>query len=278
MGALGPDADLLVVTGAGGMGQAVVRRLGSGRRVLLADFAPEALERGAQALGDEGFDLETHQVDIGDPAGVAALADRAAALGGFTQLVHTAGLSPAQASPEQIVRVDVVGTALLLDAFGAQVGPGGVGVCIASMSGSMLPVPPEVEAALAATPTAELSALAALDPAQLDSGHAYALAKRANQLRVQAAAVTWGRRGGRVASISPGVIQTPMGRQELASEVGGFMREMVEASPVGRYGTPADIAGAVAFLVGPDASFITGIDLLVDGGVVANLFRGGAGP
>lgn len=266
------ERDLLVVTGAGGMGGAVARRLGPGRPVLLADASDDALGRAAASLRDDGIEVTTCRVDVGDPGDVAALAGVARDLGGFRHLVHTAGVSPSQASSEQILRVDVVGTALVLDAFGADAAPDCVGVCIASMAGAMVPVPPEDEAALAVTPTADLASLALLDPATVAPGAAYTLAKRANQLRVRAAAAgAWGRRRARVVSISPGVIQTPMGRQELDSEVGDLMRQMVETSPAGRFGTPWDVAAVVAFLVSPDASFITGTDLLVDGGVVATL-------
>lgn len=265
------SADLIVVTGSGGMGTAIARRVGSGRRILLADRSPEALEAARTSLAEDGIDTVTRVVDVGDPAEVEELAATADELGGFLHLVHTAGVSPSQADPEQIVRVDVVGTALLLDAFGMRVGPGGAGVVVASMAGAMLPVDADVEAAMATTPTDRLAELPVFATEELDPGHAYSLAKRANQLRVRSAALDWGRRGGRVVSISPGVIQTPMGRQELASPVGDMMRQMVEGSPTGRLGTPWDIAAVTAFLLSPEASFVTGCDLLVDGGVVASV-------
>jgi NAD(P)-dependent dehydrogenase (short-subunit alcohol dehydrogenase family) len=271
-------ADLVVITGAGGMGLAVARRLGPGRRLLLADYAADALAAAADALRAEGLDVETHPVDVGDAAAVATLATAARGLGDFTYLVHTAGVSPVQATPEQIVRVDVVGTALVLDAFEPDARPGCVAVCIASMAGTMIQVPVEDEQFLASTPAADLAGLPILDPAARDSGSAYAVAKRANQVRVQAAAVRWGRHGARVVSISPGVISTPMGRQELEGPVGEIMRQMVDTSPTGRLGTPADIAAAVAFLVSAEASFITGTDLLVDGGVVAAMLRSDTQP
>lgn len=262
--------DLVVVTGAGGMGLAVARRLGPGRRTLLADVSADALARAAEDLDGDGIETVTQVVDVGNRDDVDALATRARELGGFRYVVHTAGVSPSQATVEQIVRVDVAGTAYVLDAFGRDAGPGCVGVCIASMAGSMMPpLDAEAETTFATVAADELAALPALTAAGLDPGTAYGLAKRANQLRVRAAAVPWGRRGARVVSISPGIIQTPMGREELASPVGDVMRTMIETSPAGRIGTPWDIAAAVAFLVSPSASFITGTDLLVDGGVVA---------
>lgn len=265
------DGPLVVVTGAGGMGLAIARRLGVGRRVLLADVSVDALEACERSLTEDGFDVTTCTVDVGDPESVENLATRARELGGFTYLVHTAGVSPVQASSAQIMRVDVAGTALLLAAFAADARPGCVAVCIASMAGTMFDVPPDVAAAMATAPVAELLALPELDPSTVEPGVAYGLAKRANQLRVRAEAVAWGAKGGRVVSISPGVIQTPMGREELDGPVGDIMRDMVSGSPTARFGTPWDIAAAVAFLVSPDASFITGTDLLVDGGVIASM-------
>ncbi len=265
------DLDLLVITGAGGMGQAIARRLGAGRRILLADVSAAALDSVEAALREEGFDVRSQVVDVGNPDDIDRLARAAEDLGGFTYLIHTAGLSPAQASPDQIIQVDVVGTAHLLDAFEAVARPGCVAVCIASMSGAMTSLSREDEAVLASTPTSELRGLAVLDPASLDSGYAYSIAKRANQLRVRARASAWGARGARVVSISPGIISTPMGQQELDSPVGEIMRQMIDTSPVPRIGTPSDIAAAAEFLISANASFITGVDLLVDGGVTATI-------
>jgi NAD(P)-dependent dehydrogenase (short-subunit alcohol dehydrogenase family) len=174
-----------------------------------------------------------------------------------------------QATPAEIVAIDVVGTARVLDAYEPYVEPGTVAVCIASMAGTMTPMDGQALELLATTPTDRLSALALLDPARLDAGSAYGIAKRANQARVEAASVVWGRRGGRVVSVSPGVVATPMGRAELAGPFGDVMRAMVEASGTGRIGTADDIAAVVEFLVSPGASFISGTDVLVDGGVVA---------
>ncbi len=165
----------------------------------------------------------------------------------------------------------MLGTALVLDAFASVIAPGAAGIVIASTAAHMGLVIPAAQAqAMATTPAAALLALPFLDPQVVgDSATAYMLAKRANILRVQAAAATWGARGGRINSISPGVISTPMGRQELEGEMGEIMRAMVASSGSGRLGTSDDIADAATFLLGPQASFITGTDLLVDGGMTA---------
>ncbi|CAN5291057.1 SDR family oxidoreductase [soil metagenome] len=269
--------DVVVVVGVGGMGEAIARRQGTGRHVVLADFSTEVLERVADVLRGEGYAVTAHPVDVSDRASVAALATAAAAIGPVTQVAHTAGLSPVQASVEAILRVDLAGVAFALEEFGRVVAPGGAGVVIASMAGTMTVgrLPAEIEGALALTPADELLSLPFLQPGAVpDPGAAYGMAKRANQLRVQAASLAWGARGARVNTISPGVISTPMGRQELAGQSGAFMRTMVDASGTGRLGTPADIAAAAAFLLGPEASFVTGTDLLVDGGVIAAVRSG----
>lgn len=270
--------DVLVVTGAGGMGEAVARRLGSGRHVVVADASEQQLGRVVEALGALGFSAHGVRTDVSSKADVEALARTAADLGAIRGVVHTAGVSPVQATTRQVIDVDVVGTAYVLDAFEPYVEQGGtVAVCIASMAGTMTELPADVLQLLATTPADELAALPMLDVDALDPGTAYAIAKRGNHVRVQAASVAWGRRGGRVVSISPGVISTPMGAAELAGPFGDHMRDMVERSGTRRLGTPDDIAAAVEFLLSPSASFITGTDLLVDGGVIAAMRYPGVG-
>jgi NAD(P)-dependent dehydrogenase (short-subunit alcohol dehydrogenase family) len=267
---------VLVVIGAGGMGQIIARRLSTGRSVLLADVNEQTLQAAADRLADDGHDVATYPVDVSSRESVATLARAAREMGDLFQLAHTAGLSPAQAPAAAILAVDLVGVVLVLEELGRIVAPGGAGVVISSMAGHMTPpLPPDQEAALATTPADELLQLPFVSPDNVtDPGAAYALAKRANVVRVQAASVAWGQRGARINSISPGIISTSMGQQELDSEVGPIMRAMVSASATGRLGTPDDIAAAAAFLLGPDASFITGTDLLVDGGVVAAVRAG----
>jgi NAD(P)-dependent dehydrogenase (short-subunit alcohol dehydrogenase family) len=263
------SSDVLVVVGVGGMGRAVARRLGFGKTVILADFDESTLHASAAALSDDGYDVHAQTVDVASPESVANLIHAAQSRGPVRQLTHTAGLSPSQASTEKILAVDLLGVALIVDAFGEMIGAGGAGVVVASMAGHMVPpLPAEHAHALATASPKDLLALPFITAID-DPGSAYVIAKQANLLRVQAASRLWGQRNARINSISPGIISTPMGRSELASPVGEGMRAMVTASPAQRLGTPEDIAAAAAFLLGPEASFITGTDLLVDGGVVA---------
>jgi NAD(P)-dependent dehydrogenase (short-subunit alcohol dehydrogenase family) len=207
---------------------------------------------------------------------VTDLAAYAAALGPITNLVHTAGVSPEQADVDTILRVDLLGVALVLEQFGEVIEAGGSGVVIASMAGHFHPaMDPGVEHELASTPSRDLLAIPACAPALLGSSQeAYGFAKRANHLRVAAAATSWGKRGTRINSISPGVISTAMGRQELNGSSGTVIKAMVDGSAAGRIGTPDDIAAAVEFLLSPAASFITGSDLVIDGGITGAVKAG----
>ena len=273
------SAKVLVIIGAGGMGLAVARRLGAGRTVLLADIGEDALKAAERTLSDEGLTVATQVVDVTSTASVQYLARTAQAAGEVDQVVHTAGLSPVQAPAQAILKVDLLGVALVLDAFAPVIATGGAGVVIASMAGHIAAaLTPEQENALAGTPADQLLQLPFLSPDTVtDPAAAYGIAKRANHVRVAAASTAWGERGARLNSISPGVISTPMGQQELAGQAGQLIRALVDASGTGRLGTPGDIAAATAFLLGPDASFITGTDLLVDGGVVAAVKSGRLG-
>lgn len=269
------DNPVLVVIGTGGIGVAIARRVGSGKNVLLADASEIALNRTAETLEIEGHRVTRRLVDVSSPESVKDLAGTAAALGQVLQVAHTAGLSPMQASASEILNVDLFGVALVLEEFGTLVAAGGSGVVISSMAGHFASgFSPEQERDLFSTPAAELLMLPFLSEID-DPGMAYVTAKRVNHLRVQAASADWGKRGARLNSISPGIISTSMGRQELSSENGRVMRAMIESSPSRRVGTPDDIASAASFLLGPGSGFITGTDLLVDGGVVASVRAGG---
>ncbi|UFS58743.1 SDR family oxidoreductase [Subtercola endophyticus] len=266
---------VLVVIGAGGMGAAIARRLGFGKTLVLADFAEAPLQRLTESMRGDGYDAIAQTVNVSDRESVAALAEVAAGLGPVTGVAHTAGLSPEQAPVAAILAVDLVGVAIVLDEFQHVIAEGGAGVVISSMGGHMGNYPVEVQQALAATPTDELLNLPFLAADVLtNAGAAYSIAKRANQLRVTAAAATWGERGARINSISPGIISTPMGQLELAGAGGAGMRAMLEASATKRLGTPEDIANATEFLLDPRSSFITGTDILVDGGVISALRSG----
>ena len=268
------DKEVLVVVGTGGMGLSTARRVGAGRVIMLADINQIGLEAAANALSADGHQVMTQQVDVTSRASVAAAADVAASSGRVTAVVHTAGLSPQQASADAVLAVDLLGVALTLDEFGRVIEPGGAGVVIASMAAHMYPaLDPDVQRQLAETPTDELLSLDACS-AITDSRQAYPFAKRANQIRVAAAASAWGLRGARINCISPGVISTAMGRLELSGESGGLMQAMVDNAGMRRIGTPDDIAAAAEFLLGPAAGFITGVDLLVDGGVMAAIQTG----
>ncbi|OCB07069.1 SDR family oxidoreductase [Mycobacterium intracellulare] len=265
--------DVLVVIGVGGIGQAIARRLGSGKTVVLGDNDAATLQRAAACLTAEGHLVELRNVDVTSAASVRDLASTARELGAVSQVAHTAGLSPAQAPTAAILAVDLLGVAHVLDEFATVIAPGGAGVVIASMAGHLYPpLPADQQHVLAHTPAGELLSLPFLSPERLtDPGLAYAIAKQANHLRVVAAHSQWGSRGARINSISPGIISTPMGQRELNSPLGDGMRAMVDSSSASRLGTPDDIAAAAAFLLGPQSSFVTGTDLLIDGGVTAAL-------
>ncbi len=271
---------VVVVIGAGSIGQAIARRVSAGKQVLLADLRQENVDAAAKVLGDAGFEVTTAIVDVSSRASVHALVESATALGPVTSLIHAAGVSPSQASPTAILKVDLYGTALVLEEFGNVIQAGGAGVVIASQSGHRLPaLTPEEDKALATTPTEDLLSLAMLQPDQIqDPLHAYQISKRCNSLRVRAEAVRWGKRGARVNTISPGIIFTPLARDELSGPRGAGYRRMIELSPAGRGGTPDEVGVVGALLLGPEGTFITGSDFLMDGGVTAAYWYGELAP
>ena len=268
--------EVVVVVGAGFIGQAIARRVGAGRHVLLASLTEAAAAQAADALANAGFDVSAAAIDVTSRASVQALVVKAQARGEITGLIHAAGVSPSQAAPATILRVDLYGTALVLELFGDVIARGGSGVVISSQSGHRLPaLTAEQDRALATTPTEELLSLDMLQPDKVvDTLHAYQLSKRGNSLRVMAEAVRWGRRGARINTISPGIIITPLARDELSGPRGAGYRRMIETSAVGRAGTPDEVGNVAALLMGPDGTFITGSDFLMDGGVTAAYWYG----
>ena len=272
--------NVIIVIGAGSIGQAIARRVSVGKHVLLADLRHENAEAAAKVLGDAGFEVSTATVDVSSRESVHALVETATAIGSVTGVIHAAGVSPSQASPTTILKVDLYGTALVLEEFGNMIAPGGAGVVIASQSGHRLPaLTPDADKLLATTPADELLALPMLQPDQLkDSLHAYQLSKRGNSLRVMAEAVRWGKRGARVNTISPGIIITPLARDELTGPRGEGYRRMIQLSAAGRAGTPDEVGAVGALLMGPDGTFITGSDFLMDGGVTAAYWFGELAP
>jgi NAD(P)-dependent dehydrogenase (short-subunit alcohol dehydrogenase family) len=273
-------SDVVVVIGAGQIGQAIARRISAGKHVVLADLRQENADAAAEVFANAGFDVSTAIVDVSSRESVHALAGTAAVFGDITGVIHAAGVSPSQASVETILAVDLYGTALVLEEFGSVIGRGGAGVVISSQSGHRLPaLTAEQDAALATTPTEHLLELPTLQPGQVtDTLHAYQLAKRGNSLRVMAEAVRWAKRGARVDTISPGIIITPLAKDELTGPRGEGYRRMIELAPTGRAGTPDEVGTVGALLMGPDGAFITGSDFLMDGGVTASYFYGELAP
>jgi NAD(P)-dependent dehydrogenase (short-subunit alcohol dehydrogenase family) len=269
-------SNVIVVVGPGQIGQAIARRVGVGKHILLADLRQENADAAAEVLSNAGYEVSVATIDVSSREDVHALVEQATGLGEVTGLIHAAGVSPSQASPATILKVDLYGTALVLEEFGGVIARGGSGVVISSQSGHRLPsLSVEQNRALATTPVEELLSLPFLQPDQVkDSLHAYQLSKRGNSLRVMAEAVRWGRRGARVNTISPGIIITPLAKDELTGPRGAGYRRMIEGSAAGRAGTPDEVGAVGALLMGPDGGFITGSDFLMDGGVTAAYWYG----
>ena len=268
--------DVVVVIGVGSIGLAVARRVSAGKHVLLADLRQESVDVAATSLGNAGFEVTTATVDVSSRDSVRALVEAAASIGSVSGLVHTAGVSPSRASPGAILRVDLYGAAVVLELFGQIIAKGGSAVVIGSQAGHRLPaLTPEQDKALATTPAEELLALPMLQEDQVkDSMHAYQIAKRGSSLRVKAEAVRWGDRGARVNCISPGITSSPLASDELAGPQRDGYQRMIELSPVGRIGEPDEVGAVAALLMGPEGTYITGSDILIDGGVTAAYWFG----
>lgn len=268
--------DVVVLTGAGQLGMAIVRRMSYGNKIFVADWKLENAEAIAKTLREAGFDVVPFKVDISDKGSVLRLIEAAQKEGEISMFINAAGVSPSQAPIEQILKVDLYGTALLLEEFGRVIKQGGTGVTISSQSGHRMPaLTPEEDRLLATTPTEELLGLEMLKPENIkDTLHAYQMAKRCNVKRVMAEAVKWGERGARINSISPGIIITPLALDEINGPRGDFYKNMFAKSPAGRPGIADEVANVAELLMSEKGAFITGADFLIDGGATASYFYG----
>ncbi|HPF07658.1 MAG TPA: SDR family oxidoreductase [Spirochaetota bacterium] len=271
---------ITVLIGAGSIGVAIARRVSAGKHVLLADLRQENAIAAAEVLSNAGFEVSTATVDVSSRKEIENLVEKAIGIGDITGVIHAAGVSPSQAPIDAILKVDMYGTAVILEVFGNIIARGGSGVVISSQSGHRLgALTDEQNRLLATTPADQLLSLPMLQPGEVkDTLHAYQLSKRGNALRVMAESVRWGKRGARVNTISPGIIITPLAKDELTGPRGEGYRRMIEGCPVGRAGTSDEVANVAALLMGPDGAFITGSDFLMDGGVTSSYFFGELAP
>lgn len=268
--------EVLVVTGAGQISMAIARRMGYGKKIVMGDKKIENAQAIAKTMNEAGFDVTSVEMDLSSRSSIRSLIDTAKEFGEIKMLVNGAGVSPSQAPIEAILKVDLYGTAVLLEEVGKVIAPGGVGVTISSQSGHRMPqLTAEEDRLLAATPTEELLSLDILQPKNIkDTLHAYQLAKRCNEKRVMAEAVKWGQRGARINSISPGIVVTPLALDEFNGPRGDFYKNMFANCPAGRPGTADEIANVAELLMSSKGAFITGADFLIDGGATASYFYG----
>lgn len=268
--------EVMILTGAGQIGMAIARRMGYGKKIVIGDRKKENAGAIAQIMANAGFDTEPVEMDLSSRESIRNLIAQAGRYGNITMLVNAAGVSPSQASVETILKVDLYGTAVLLEEVGKVIAAGGVGVTISSQSGHRMPaLTPEADFLLATTPTEELLALEMLQRGNIrDTLHAYQMAKRCNVKRVMAEAVKWGKQGARINSISPGIVVTPLALDEFNGPRGDFYKNMFAKCPAGRPGTADEIANVAELLMSDRGAFITGADFLIDGGATASFFYG----
>ncbi len=268
--------DVMILTGAGQIGMAIARRMGYGKKIVIGDKKPENAQAIAKIMNDAGFDVEAMEMDLSSRESIKNLIAKAQEYGDISMLVNAAGVSPSQAPIEAILKVDLYGTAVLLEEVGKVIKEGGVGVTISSQSGHRMPaLTPEEDEQLACTPTEELLKLDILQPENIkDRLHAYQMAKRCNEKRVMAESVKWGEKGARINSISPGIIVTPLAIDEFNGPRGDFYKNMFAKCPAGRPGTADEVANVAELLMSDKGAFITGADFLIDGGATASYFYG----
>lgn len=266
----------MILTGAGQIGMAIARRMGYGMKIVIGDKKPENAQAIAKIMNDAGFDVEAMEMDLSSRESIKNLIAKAQEYGDISMLVNAAGVSPSQAPIEAILKVDLYGTAVLLEEVGKVIKEGGVGVTISSQSGHRMPaLTPKEDEQLACTPTEELLKLDILQPENIkDTLHAYQMAKRCNEKRVMAESVKWGEKGARVNSISPGIVVTPLAIDEFNGPRGDFYKNMFAKCPAGRPGTADEIANVAELLMSDKGAFITGSDFLIDGGATASYFYG----
>lgn len=268
--------DSVIWIGAGQIGLAIVRRIASGKKIIIGDKNIVNAQAAAEVLNNTGFDAVAMEADLSSRDSILSLISEAHKYGNIRHLVNSAGVSPSQASIETILKVDLYGTAVLLEEVGNVIAQGGAGVTISSQSGHRMPaLTPEEDRLLATTPTEELLSLEMLRPENIrDTLHAYQMAKRCNVKRVMSEAVKWGERGARINSISPGIIVTPLAIDEFNGPRGDFYKNMFAKCPAGRPGTADEVAHVAELLLDDKAAFITGSDFLIDGGATASYFYG----
>lgn len=268
--------EVMILTGAGQIGMAIARRMGYSMKIVIGDKNLKNAQTIAKIMSDAGFDTVSMEMDLSSRDSIKAVIAEARKYGEIKMLVNAAGVSPSQAPIEAILKVDLYGTAVLLEEVGRVIAPGGVGVTISSQSGHRMPaLSSEVDEQLACTPTEELLTLEVLQPGNIrDTLHAYQMAKRCNEKRVMAEAVKWGEKGARINSISPGIIVTPLAIDEFNGPRGDFYKNMFAKCPAGRPGTADEVANVAELLMSQKGAFITGADFLIDGGATASYFYG----
>lgn len=270
------NKEVMIVTGAGQISMAIARRVGYGKKIVMGDKNIENAKIIATTMNNAGFDVELVEMDLSDRESIKKLISKAQEYGKITMLVNGAGVSPSQAPIEMILKVDLYGTAVLLEEVGKVIEEGGVGVTISSQSGWRMPaLTAKEDEQLATTPTEELLNLDLLQPENIkDTLHAYQLAKRCNEKRVMAQSVEWGKRGARVNAIAPGIIVTPLAIDEFNGPRGDFYKNMFAKCPAGRPGTADEVANVAELLMSDKGAFITGSTFLIDGGATSSYYYG----
>lgn len=268
--------DVILLTGAGQIGLAIARRMGHGKKIVVSDKNINNAQTVTKIMTEAGFDAVAVEADISSRKSILNMIAAAQKYGEIAMLINAAGVSPSQASVETILKVDLYGTAVLLEEVGKVIKAGGTGVTISSQSGHrMAALGAETDEQLAVTPAEELLQLELLKPANIkDTLHAYQMAKRCNVKRVMAEAIKWGVKGARINSISPGIIVTPLALDEFNGPRGEFYKNMFAKCPAGRPGTADEVANVAELLLSQQGAFITGADFLIDGGATAAYFYG----